>query len=105
MVVDHADDHAEDVYDVDTLQAFEEVAGGKDYVSFEDISNWSLIKEMCDSDLINNTEVRRLLENAGFVGELDGSEKIDVNLFEAFLLEVSEMTGEYEEDEAGGVLN
>ena len=100
------DDEEGEVYDVDTLQAFEEVADGKDYVTFEDITNWSLIKEMCQADLINNTEVRRLLENAGVVSDLDGSEKIDVNLFEAFLLEISEMTGDYEEtDEAGGVLD
>mgnify|MGYP006872195086 CR=1 FL=1 len=100
------DDEESEVYDVDTLQAFEEVADGKDYVTFEDITNWSLIKEMCQADLINNTEVRRLLENAGVVSDLDGSEKIDVNLFEAFLLEISEMTGDYEEtDEAGGVLD
>jgi hypothetical protein len=75
----------DEVFDIDVEEAFDEVSQGKDYITFQDVTEWYVVQEMKNAGVINNIMLRQLFEEIGVTEELDGSEKIDPASFQSFL--------------------
>jgi hypothetical protein len=93
---DGEDDEDDDDYiDIDTEVVFEEVAKGKDYITFQDLTEWELIKGLREAGQMDDAELREILAAAGVKNE----NKMDIVAFEAVLDELSAGLDDDDEDE------
>lgn len=84
-----------DYFDVDLEEEFMQLADGRKTIKFSDLQRWELVKQMRAVGLMDDAELRDVCDSAG-VGNLD---KIDVFDFEGICEELSNRSGEDDEEE------